>query len=145
VRMTTITKKQLTDRVALETLQKRGAVKRTVQVLLDAMIDELAQGHRIEFRDFGVFEIKDRAPRTAQNPKTLERVTVPAKRTVKFKVGRVMREAMDKADHPGAGGKGSGEREPAAPGQNGDRHTLRVEVKAKRRGRAAAKGVLVKP
>ena len=44
---------------------------------------------RIELRDFGVFEIRERAPRIAQNPKTLERVPVPPKRTVKFKVGRV--------------------------------------------------------
>jgi nucleoid DNA-binding protein len=39
-------------------------------------------------------ETKTRAARTAQNPKTLERVEVPAKRTVKFKMGRLMREKL---------------------------------------------------
>ena len=58
------------------------------------VIDELGRGNRLEFRDFGVFEIKERAPRVAQNPKTLERVQVPARRTVKFKVGRLMRETL---------------------------------------------------
>jgi nucleoid DNA-binding protein len=48
----------------------------------------------LEFRDFGVFETRTRAARTAQNPKTLERVEVPAKRTVKFKMGRLMRENL---------------------------------------------------
>ncbi len=48
----------------------------------------------MEFRDFGVFEIRNRAPRVAQNPKTLERVPVPAKKTVKFKVGRLMKMAL---------------------------------------------------
>jgi nucleoid DNA-binding protein len=48
----------------------------------------------LEFRDFGVFETRTRASRTAQNPKTLARVDVPMKRTVKFKMGRLMRENL---------------------------------------------------
>jgi nucleoid DNA-binding protein len=48
----------------------------------------------LEFRDFGVFETRTRAARVAQNPKTLERVEVPAKRTVKFKMGRLMKENL---------------------------------------------------
>jgi nucleoid DNA-binding protein len=81
---------------------KRVAVKQVVQEFLDQVIVELGDGNRLEFRDFGVFEVKQRAPRIAQNPKTLERVPVPAKRTVKFKVGRRMREAMDH-DEPKSG------------------------------------------
>jgi integration host factor subunit beta len=70
-------------------------VKKVVQNFLDEMIAELGKGNRLEFRDFGVFEIKARAPRVAQNPKTLQRVNVPAKRTVKFKVGRLLKEQLD--------------------------------------------------
>ncbi|MCR9076717.1 MAG: HU family DNA-binding protein [bacterium] len=91
----TITKKILIDRIADSTGMKRVAVKQVVQEFLDQVIVELGEGNRLEFRDFGVFEVKQRAPRMAQNPKTLERVPVPAKRTVKFKVGRRMREAME--------------------------------------------------
>ena len=54
----------------------------------------LAEGNRLEFRDFGVFETKRRKPRVAQNPRTLERVHVPVKWTVKFKVGRLMKERV---------------------------------------------------
>lgn len=97
----TITKKDLVDRIAERTGQKRVVVKRTIQEFLSQMIEELGQGNRLEFRDFGVFEIKDRAPRVAQNPKTLERVEVPAKRTVKFKVGRQMREHLDEQVNAG--------------------------------------------
>ncbi len=93
--MNTITKKILIDRIAENTGMKRVAVKQVVQSFLDEVIVELGEGNRLEFRDFGVFEVKQRAPRIAQNPKTLERVPVPAKRTVKFKVGRRMREAME--------------------------------------------------
>lgn len=91
----TTTKKDLIDRIADETGLRRADVKQTVQAFLDHVIEELGNGNRLEFRDFGVFEIKDRAPRLAQNPKTLERVHVPAKRTVKFKVGRLMKQSLD--------------------------------------------------
>ena len=99
--MTTVTKKDLLDQVADQTGQKRVAVKETVQALLDQIARELGKGNRLEIRDFGVFEIKNRAPRVAQNPKTLEPVIVPAKRTVKFKVGRMMRTMVENGGAPG--------------------------------------------
>ncbi len=89
--MRTVTKKELIDRIADRTGNKRVVVKRVIQHFLDEIMGELGQGNRLEFRDFGVFESKVRAARIAQNPKTLERVQVPEKRTVKFKVGRVMK------------------------------------------------------
>lgn len=92
--MATVTKKDLIDRVATITDHKRVEVKAIVQTFLDQVIEELGRGNRLEFRDFGVFEVKTRAPRMAQNPKTLERVPVPAKRTVKFKVGRLMKQTL---------------------------------------------------
>ena len=92
--MATVTKKELIDRIADATKEKRVTVKKIVQAFLDSIIVELGKGNRLEFRDFGVFEIKHRAERMAQNPKTLERVHVPAKRSVKFKVGRMMKQAM---------------------------------------------------
>lgn len=101
----TVTKKILIDRIADSTGMKRVAVKQVVQEFLDQVIVELGDGNRLEFRDFGVFEVRERAPRVAQNPKTLERVPVPAKRTVKFKVGRRMREAME-AQTPAQRGTG---------------------------------------
>jgi integration host factor subunit beta len=89
--MHTVTKKELIDRIADQTKYKRVLVKDVVQRFLNEVIEELGQGNRLEFRDFGVFETKSRAPRIAQNPKTLQRVQVPPKRTVKFKVGRMMK------------------------------------------------------
>ncbi len=92
--MSTITKKELIDRIAEGTQAKRGVVKRIVQSFLDEIIAELASDNRLEFRDFGVFETRTRAARVAQNPKTLERVQVPAKRTIKFKMGRLMKQRL---------------------------------------------------
>lgn len=96
--MATVTKKDLIEQVARDTGMKRVIVKRLVQSLLDNMILELGRGNRLEFRDFGVFETKERAPRVAQNPRTLERVKVPAKKVVKFKVGRLMQKSVEDLD-----------------------------------------------
>jgi integration host factor subunit beta len=63
-------------------------------LFLDEIIAELIKNNRLEFRDFGVFEVRTREARVAQNPKTLERVEVPSKRTVKFKMGRLMKEKL---------------------------------------------------
>jgi len=99
--MATITKKELIDRIADSTRERRVQVKRIVQQFLDEVIDELAKGNRLEFRDFGVFESKLRKARRAQNPKTLAPVAVPPKRTVKFKIGRMMKAKLgDTGDAP---------------------------------------------
>jgi len=90
----TITKKELVNRIADQTKQTKVVVKEILQQFLDAIILELANGNRLEFREFGVFEVRERAARKAQNPRTLEKVFVPAKRVVKFKVGRTMRERV---------------------------------------------------
>lgn len=92
--MATITKKDLIDRIAQESGLTRSDVKKVIQTFLDAVIDELEQDNRCEFRDFGVFEVRERAERNAQNPKTLERVVVPPRRVVKFKAGRKMQDAV---------------------------------------------------
>ena len=90
----TTTKKELVNRIADETGHTKVVVKEVIQLFLDHIIDELAHGRRLEFREFGVFEVKERAARRAQNPRTLEKVEVPAKRVVKFKVGRMMRQRV---------------------------------------------------
>ena len=93
--MHTVTKKELADRIADQTGNKRVVVKSVIQRFLDEMISELGRGNRLEFRDFGVFETKDRPARLAQNPKTLQRVHVPPKRVVKFKLGRLMKKTLN--------------------------------------------------
>lgn len=100
--MHTVTKKELVDRIAEQAGSKRVVVKKIVQTFLDEVVNELSRGSRLEFRDFGVFETKLRAARKAQNPKTLEQVHVPPKRTVKFKVGRLMKQRLQAVAGGGA-------------------------------------------
>ena len=93
--MATITKKDFVDRITERTQSKHITAKAVVHQFLDEIVSELAKGNRLEFRDFGVFEVKEQAARRARNPKTMEPVEVPAKRVVKFKMGRIMRETMN--------------------------------------------------
>ena len=85
--MTTIPKKELVDRIAEAIQTTHATTKAIIQRFLEEIVGELAKGNRLEFRDFGVLEPRQRAPRTAQNPKTLGRVHVPARQVVKFKAG----------------------------------------------------------
>jgi integration host factor subunit beta len=101
----TITKKELVNRIAEQTKQTKVVVKDILQQFLEEIVSELSDGNRLEFREFGVFEVKKRAARLAQNPRTLEKVYVPAKKVVRFKVGRMMRERV--CEEPAEGAESS--------------------------------------
>jgi nucleoid DNA-binding protein len=122
--VTTVTKKDLVDRIAERTGNKRVIVKTVIQDFLNEIVRELGAGNRLEFRDFGVFETRERAPRVAQNPKTMEKVPVPRKRTVKFKVGRLMRQQLERglrsasAEHVTPAGSRAAERLAAMPSES---------------------------
>ena len=93
--MKTTTKKDLINRITESTGTRPTLVKRVVQHVLDDITSELARGNRLEFRDFGVFETRIRPARTAQNPRNLKKVRVPARRRVVFKPGKMVKDRMN--------------------------------------------------
>lgn len=66
-----------------------------VKMMLDAMTDALARGHRIEIRGFGSFSVNRRPPRMGRNPRSGEQVTIPEKLVPHFKPGKALREGVD--------------------------------------------------
>ncbi|CAH1204055.1 integration host factor subunit beta [Candidatus Nitrotoga sp. BS] len=66
-----------------------------VKVILDAMAGTLARGGRIEIRGFGSFALNYRPPRIGRNPKSGDKVQVPAKYVPHFKAGKELRERVD--------------------------------------------------
>ena len=66
-----------------------------VNTILDAMVEALAEGKRIEVRGFGSFSLSQRAPRVGRNPKSGEKVMVPGKKVPHFKAGKELRERVD--------------------------------------------------
>ncbi len=93
--MATITKNDIVDRIAGSTGATKTLAKGIVRQLIDEIMAELAKGNRIELRDFGIFEPRARRARKAKNPRTMETVRVPAKRTIKFKASRLMKEKLN--------------------------------------------------
>ncbi|MCI0652488.1 MAG: integration host factor subunit beta [Planctomycetes bacterium] len=99
--MRTITKRDLVQLIAERTKVQQQKAKEVIQHFLDEIITELANGNRLEFRDFGVFEPRKKAPRLARNPRTGDKIKVPEKVTVKFKAGRMMKEKLHMTDEDG--------------------------------------------
>ena len=89
-----LTKKDLVLLVAKETGITQVDVKQVVQRTLNHLVASLKEGKTVELRNFGVFKVKQRAPRRGRNPKTGQEVPVPAKRVVVFKPGLLMRQGI---------------------------------------------------
>ena len=66
-----------------------------VKVILDSMATTLTSGNRIEIRGFGSFALNYRPPRIGRNPKSGDKVQVPAKYVPHFKAGKELRERVD--------------------------------------------------
>lgn len=89
--MSTISKKEIVKTVSERHGLTTTQTAQVIQVFMDQIIEELSRGNRIEFREFGIFELKRRKPRVARNPKTGASVEVPEKTVVSFKPGKVMK------------------------------------------------------
>ena len=84
--------KTISEECGLTQLKTKEIVQKTFQAIIDTLVDD--PSHRIELRNFGVFEVKKRAARKARNPRTGERVDVAEKFVVTFKPGKEMEERV---------------------------------------------------
>ena len=99
-----MTKKDMAKAIAEEMGLTQGQAQEVVQRVLDVITDTLLNEGRIELRNFGVFEVRKRKPRKARNPRTGEKVLVPAKLVVTFKAGREMGERIGQLTDVPCGG-----------------------------------------
>ena len=90
-----MTKRELVVRISKETGLIQQDVHVVIQKTLDYIVDALSEGDNIEFRNFGVFEVRRCKERIGRNPnKPEDTVVIPARNVVKFKPGKVMRERI---------------------------------------------------
>ena len=94
-----VTKKEIVRTISEEIGLTQFQTKEIVQKTFNAIVETLVEGGRIELRNFGVFEIKRRAPRKARNPRTGDKVFVPEKYVVTFKPGKVMEQRVQEMEH----------------------------------------------
>jgi len=93
--MGNLTKRDLVVRISNETGLVQQDVFDVVQKTLDYITDALSEGQNVELRNFGVFEVRLTKSRVGRNPNKPEKdVVIPARATVKFKAGKVMRQRV---------------------------------------------------
>lgn len=104
--MATITKKKLIQTISQERGVHPNDVRNVIQSFLDRMTDYLVKGDRLEFRDFGVFEIVERKQKIGRNPKNAGvPIVIPARAAVKFTPGKKMKKMIEKdKSHKAKGG-----------------------------------------
>lgn len=90
-----MTRNELIDALALRRDLPRSTAEELVAVVLDEMIDQLAEGARVELRGFGTFQVRQYDGYTGRNPRTGDPIDVPAKRLPHFKPGKRLREVVD--------------------------------------------------
>ena len=92
-----MTKRDLVVRISNETVMVQQDVFAVMQKTLDYIVESLARGETVEFRNFGVFEVRTRKQRVGRNPSKPDQVvTIPERRVVKFKPGKIMRQLVTK-------------------------------------------------
>jgi integration host factor subunit beta len=109
-----VTKKEIVKTISDEIGLTQLKTKEIVQKTFDAIVETLVEERRIELRNFGVFEVKQRAARKARNPRTGAKVNVPEKFVVTFKPGKEMEERVRELERQAAA-RASGESHPSAP------------------------------
>ena len=88
----TVTKKQLIHHISQEKGIHPNDVRHVIQAFLDKMTECLSQGDRLEFRDFGVFEVVHRRQKVGRNPKKAAvPIIIPPRAAVKFTPGKKMK------------------------------------------------------
>ena len=97
-----VTKKEIVKTISEEIGLTQLKTKEIVQKTFDAIVETLVEDHRIELRNFGVFEVKKRAARKARNPRTGDKVYVPEKYVVTFKPGKEMEERVRELERQAA-------------------------------------------
>ncbi len=88
------------EELAVALSQKARLTRKDAETAIDAIFyeiipDTLSAGDKVQIVGFGVFDVKDRAPRVGRNPKANVPVNIPARKMPVFKPGKPLKEAVD--------------------------------------------------
>lgn len=91
-----MTKVELIAKVAEKTNSTKKEAEVAVSAVIEAITETLAEGEKVSIVGFGTFEVKDRKEREGHNPKTNEKIVIPASKAPAFKAGKALKEAVSK-------------------------------------------------
>jgi len=109
-----VTKRELVVAISDDLGYTQNEVANVVQTTLDTIIECLADGQRLEVRNFGVFEVKERDARMGRNPRTGDEVPITRKRVATFKPGKALKEIVQNGTTQS--GDGNTGQQPSSPG-----------------------------
>jgi integration host factor subunit beta len=117
-----VTKKEIvrtiSEELGMTQLKTKEIVQKTFQAIINTLVED--PDHRIELRNFGVFEVKRRKARKARNPRTGDKVDVPEKFVVTFKPGKEMEEKVRELERREADARKAAASSAAAAASRGD-------------------------
>lgn len=92
----TLNKKGLADVLATRLDVTKKNASEIIEVVLEEIKDELAKGNKVDLAGFGRFEVKVRPERSGFNPKTKEKIVIPASKSLSFKVAKALKDEVNK-------------------------------------------------
>ena len=93
---TVFTKQDLVEKVATKAGITKKEAKAVVDAVFDSITEALTEGKKVRFVGFATFEVVKRKARTGVNPKTKEKIKIPAKKTVKVKMAKTIVDSLNK-------------------------------------------------
>jgi integration host factor subunit beta len=113
-----MTKSELIDALAARSELTKARAELVVNCVFDAMTEALQRGEGIEIRGFGSFTVRPYKPYSGRNPRTGEPVDVPSKRLPFFKVGKELKDLVNKSRHLALSGGEDDDEEDSSPGDD---------------------------
>jgi DNA-binding protein HU-beta len=89
-------KADLISKIAVNSGLSKKDSEKALAAAIDAIVETLKEGEKVQLVGFGIFDVKERAARTGRNPKTKEAIKIPASRTPQFKAGKALKDAVAK-------------------------------------------------
>ncbi len=91
-----MTKAELINAIADKGELTKKDAEKALNAVVDSITDALASGDKVQIVGFGTFEVRDKKAKEAINPRTKEKIQVPAKKAPAFKAGKALKDAVDK-------------------------------------------------
>ena len=90
-----MTKADLITKIAEKSELSKKDSEKALNAVIAAVTDALVEGDKIQLTGFGTFEVRDKKEKEAINPRTKEKIIVPARKSPAFKAGKALKDAVD--------------------------------------------------
>ena len=90
-----MTKADLITKIAEKSELSKKDSEKALNAVIAAVTDALVEGDKVQLTGFGTFEVRDKKEKEATNPRTKEKIIVPARKSPAFKAGKALKDAVD--------------------------------------------------